>query len=104
MRCLRGQHVLVHGRVRCAFNCRATRAGQAVSTPILDLDSHEGGAQASLRFVRMTSGERLHFLSAAVTALFTGNAHLDAPHLRTLHCGHSTRLRFDDRLNTRTGH
>jgi hypothetical protein len=103
MRCLRGQHAPVHGRMRQQFDRKPTRAGQVVSTPILDLDSHEGGAQASLRLVRMTSGERLRFLSAAVTALFTGNAHLDAPHLRTLHCGHSTRLRFDDRFNTHTG-
>lgn len=71
-----------------------------MSTPILDLESHEGGAQASIRFVHMSSGERLAFLGAAMSALFTGNAHLDAPHARTLHCGHRTRLRFDDR-NTR---
>ena len=74
-----------------------------MSTPILDLVSHDDGAQASLRFVRMSTGERLHFFGAAVTALFTGNAHLDAPHARTLHCGHRTRLRFDDRFNARSG-
>lgn len=74
-----------------------------MNTPILDLDGHDGGAQASIRFDEMNSGERLHFLSAAVTALFTGKAQIEAAHARTLHRGHCTRLSFDDRANANTG-
>lgn len=75
-----------------------------MSTPILDLDSHDGGAQASIEFDEMSSGERLHFLSAAMTALFTGKARFETPHAHTLHRGHRTRLSFDDRPNTGAGH
>lgn len=67
-----------------------------MSAPVLDLDSHEGGAKASIKFDAMSSGERLHFLSAAVTALFTGKAQFKTPHARTLHRGFQTRLSFND--------
>lgn len=68
-----------------------------MSTPILDLYCHEGGAQASIRFEEMSSGERLQFLGVAVSALFTGKAGLKTAHARTLHRGHRTQLSFDDR-------
>ncbi|MFA5939711.1 MAG: hypothetical protein WC809_10195 [Sinimarinibacterium sp.] len=68
-----------------------------MSTPILDLDCHEGGAQASIRFEEMSSGERWQFLGVAVTALFTGKGGLKTAHARTLHRGHCTQLSFDDR-------
>jgi len=74
-----------------------------MSTSILDLDSHDGGAQASIRVDEMSSGERLHFLGAAVTALFTGKAQFEAPHARTLHRGYCTRLSFDDRSGLVSG-
>ena len=67
-----------------------------MSAPILDLDGHGDGAQASIRFEQMSSGERFHFFGAAVTALITGRARLDTPHALTLHRGHRTRLSFND--------
>lgn len=72
------------------------RRGSYLSLPVLDLDGHEHGVQATIRFDRMRPAERLHFVAAAMTALITGSAQFDIAHARTLHRGHLTQLRFDD--------